>query len=123
VSVGTPRQRERLARAQSGICPWCKLPLPDGLAGTAIDHIIPLCRGGPDKPWNRQLLHRRCNGPAGKGFKLTAEAEELAARHGVRLHLPIPASAHAYRPLTQDQSLRVDRLNALFYPRAGQSGA
>lgn len=109
------RRRERLARAQDGICPECTLPLPEDLALAEIDHIIPRVRGGPDLPWNRQLVHFSCN--RSKRFRLTDAALALAAEHGVRVHLPIPASAHAYRPITQEHSLRIDRLNALFYPR------
>jgi hypothetical protein len=108
------RRRERLARAQDGICPWCGLPLPEDLTGTEVDHIIPRIRGGPDEPWNRQLLHFKCNKT--KRFRLTDAAIALAAEHGVIVHLPIFSSAHANRPLTQDESLRVDRLNTLFYP-------
>ena len=85
---GKRQLREQLASQQDGACPWCKLPLPDDLAGTAIDHIIPRCRGGPDEPWNQQLLHLQCNGTGGKGYRLTAEAEELAALHGVVLREP-----------------------------------
>ena len=107
----TVGSRKRLAKAQDGICPWCKLPLPDDLADTAIDHIIPRCRGGPSAPWNRQLLHFKCNGPAGKWHKLTPEAEKLAEEHGVIVHLPIPASAIANRPLTRLDAMRQDWLS------------
>jgi 5-methylcytosine-specific restriction endonuclease McrA len=106
------RRRERLATAQGGICPWCDLPLPEDLAGTEVDHIIPRIRGGPDEPWNRQLLHFKCNKT--KRFRLTDAARALAAEHGIRLHLPIPSSAHANRPFTREESLRADRWNALF---------
>lgn len=85
------RSRQRLFDAQGGICPWCSLPLPGDLTDTAIDHIIPRCRGGPDLKWNRQLLHRRCNhGPGGKGRQLTEEAIALAAEHRVTLREPPP---------------------------------
>ena len=115
-----PGSRRWLAEAQGYICPWCELPFPEDLAGTAKDHIIPRCRGGPNKPWNYQLLHFKCNSHGGKGIKLTAEAEALAAIHGVRLHLPIPASAIAYRPLARRESLREDFLSELC--RAGSDG-
>jgi hypothetical protein len=111
------RRRARLARAQNGICPECALPLPEDLAGTEVDHIIPKVRGGPDLPWNRQLVHFRCNRT--KRFKLTDRARALAAEHGVTVHLPIFSSAHANRPFTQEESLRIDHLNALFYPQGG----
>ena len=75
----------KLARAQDGICTWCGLPLPGDLAGTVVDHVIPRSAGGPDEPWNFELLHVRCNGPAGKWHKITPKALELAARHGLQL--------------------------------------
>ena len=78
-----------LADRQGGVCPWCNLPLPDDLAETDRDHIIPRCRGGGDQLWNRQLLHRECNrGAGGKNRRLTAEAMALAAKYGVLLCEP-----------------------------------
>ena len=106
--------RRWLAEAQGYICPWCNLPLPEDLSGTAKDHIIPRCRGGPNAPWNYQLLHSKCNDPGGKGARLTPEAEALAKQHGVRLHLPIPDSAIADRPYTLARSLREDLWSDLF---------
>jgi hypothetical protein len=88
-----PASKRSLAEAQNYICPWCQLPLPDDLADTERDHIIPRSRGGPDHAWNRQLLHKACNrGPGGKGSQLTPEATALAARHNIRLHEPLPTS-------------------------------
>jgi hypothetical protein len=116
VSNDMARRRERLAEAQGGICPECTLPLPEDLAGTEVDHIIPKARGGPDLPWNRQLVHFKCNRT--KRFRLTDRALALAAEHGVAVHLPIPRSAHANRPFTQEESLRRDYWNALFCPQA-----
>src|SRR5262249_42502727 len=85
----SPAERKRpMAEAQGGMCPWCNLPLPADLKRTAIDHIIPRSRGGPNKPWNRQVLHERCNWV--KNSALTPEAEKLAAEHGVVLHEPLP---------------------------------
>jgi hypothetical protein len=80
------RRRERLASAQGGICPWCSLPLPDDLAGTEVDHIIPRVRGGPNVAWNWQLVHWRCN--RAKRFMLTDRALALAAEHGITLRKP-----------------------------------
>lgn len=118
MSNGMAQRRERLARAQDGICPECTLPLGE-LAGTEVDHIIPKVRGGPDVAWNRQLVHFRCNRT--RRFKLTDAALALAAEHGVRVHLPIPRSAHANRPFTHDESRQADRLNALFCPQATEA--
>jgi 5-methylcytosine-specific restriction endonuclease McrA len=93
------------------MCPACKLPLPEDLSETEIDHIIPRARGGPNLPWNKQLVHFKCN--RSKWTRLTPEAEALAVEHGVRLHLPIPSSAHANRPITRDESLQRDWWSAI----------
>ena len=61
------------------ICAWCSQPLDNG-EPVQGDHIIPRSRGGPDEPWNRQVLHRRCN--LDKGAQVTDEARALAAKHG-----------------------------------------
>lgn len=90
--------KRMLADRQGGICPWCNLPLPDDLAETDRDHIIPRCRGGGEQLWNRQLLHRECNrGIGGKGTQLTAEAIALAARYGVVLCEPGAGNPDARR--------------------------
>jgi 5-methylcytosine-specific restriction endonuclease McrA len=78
------RLRQRLATRQAGICTWCRRPLPKGLTGTHVDHVIPIARGGPDVDWNLQLLHGECN--LAKADQLTEQAAELAARHGWPLH-------------------------------------
>jgi hypothetical protein len=87
------------------------LPLPEDLADTAKDHIIPRCRGGPSAPWNYQLLHWPCNSRAGKGIKLTPEAEALAAEHGIIVHIPLGDSHIADRPFTRAKSLDLDYLH------------
>ena len=49
---------------QSWACTWCKKPLtPEdiGAGRTHKDQVIPIRRGGPDKDWNRALLHDSCN--------------------------------------------------------------
>lgn len=106
MAPATASRRARRAKAQGGMCPACLLPLPEDLSETEVDHIIPRARGGPNAPWNKQLVHLKCN--RSKSMKLTPEAEALAAEHGVVLHLPIPPSQHAYRPLTRRDSLRED---------------
>ena len=114
--------RARLTAAQGYICPWCKLPLPEDLAGTAKDHIIPRCRGGPNAPWNYQLLHFKCNDRGGKGPRLTPEAEELAAKHGIVTHIPLGDSHVADRPLTRAKSLHEDYLYEMFNAPAEDRG-
>lgn len=76
-------RRARLATRQGMICPWCNRALPQDLAGTQVDHIIPVSRGGADDAWNLQLLHGRCN--RAKGPKLTPAAVALALAHGTEL--------------------------------------
>jgi 5-methylcytosine-specific restriction endonuclease McrA len=50
-------------------------------ADVAIDHIIPMTRGGPvHAEWNKQLLHKSCN--ASTGNQVPAAALALAAEHG-----------------------------------------
>jgi 5-methylcytosine-specific restriction endonuclease McrA len=74
------RLRQKLAARQANICGWCTRPLPPGLSGTHIDHVVPISRGGPDMEWNLQLLHWQCN--EAKGAQLTPPAIALAAEHG-----------------------------------------
>ena len=75
---------EMLSDRQLGTCLWCFLPLrPEELSGTHIDHVIPVSLGGPDEPWNWQLLHGPCN--QAKSDKITVEGIALAAEHGINL--------------------------------------
>ena len=76
-----------MSSAQGGICTYCKKPFPEDLADTAVDHIIPRCRGGPNAPWNFCLLHTVCN--YAKGRELTPEAVALAKQHRIALHEPL----------------------------------
>ena len=76
-------KRIRLAEAQAWVCPWCEGALPQDLAGTAIDHIIPVALGGPGAAWNLQVLHGPCNRE--KWHRLTDQAVALAAEHGIIL--------------------------------------
>ena len=112
INAYTAGRRERLAKAQDGMCPACKLPLPEDLAETEIDHIIPRARGGPNLRWNKQLVHFACN--RSKWTRLTPEAEVLAAKHGVRLHVPLGDSHIADRPLRRSESLWWDYLDELY---------
>jgi 5-methylcytosine-specific restriction endonuclease McrA len=75
------------------VCTWCNEPLG---RGSAVDHIIPLSRGGPNVAWNRELLHRRCNQE--KGNLLTSRAIALAELHGITLLEPRRRYAAAPRP-------------------------
>ena len=104
----TPRQRERLAKAQGGICRECGLPLPEDPSATEVDHIIPRSSGGPDAAWNKRLVHPKCN--RSKRTKLTAEAKALAKKHGVALHIPLGDTHLARYPRTWSDSLFTDYL-------------
>jgi 5-methylcytosine-specific restriction endonuclease McrA len=83
-------RRAPLYVQQLGICTWCLGRLPETLASVDIDHVIPKSLGGPDEPWNWQLLHHRCN--VTKRAKLTPVALEFAAVHGVELATAAPAA-------------------------------
>jgi hypothetical protein len=78
------RLSARLAESQQYTCSWCAQPLAANLAGTHVDHIIPVTCGGPDVDWNLQLLHDRCN--LSKSVKITLQAVALAAEHGMQIH-------------------------------------
>lgn len=82
-AVWSANQKQKMSTAQHGICTWCDLPLPDDLAEAEVDHIIPVSRGGPNLPWNRCLMHLRCN--RRKKDRLTDEAMALAAQYGITL--------------------------------------
>ena len=88
LTEATLRQRARRAKNQGGICPACGLPLPEDLTETEVDHIIPRSRGGPSAPWNKRLVHFKCN--RAKWCRLTDEAVALAAEHGITLREPGP---------------------------------
>jgi 5-methylcytosine-specific restriction endonuclease McrA len=78
------RIKVRLAGAQEWACPWCGQALPLTPAGTHVDHIIPRASGLViEEEWNLQLLHGRCNQE--KSDKITPQAIELAAEHGLTL--------------------------------------
>jgi hypothetical protein len=124
--LGSPeclfRYRAGFFTRQGGRCPWCGLPLPadlstrrprdDPMSTVAIDHVIPLTRGGPRRAeWNKQLVHRKCN--SSKGNWVTAVALALAAEHGAEVldflaicphpgPLPRDAEVHLMTPLRWD---------------------
>jgi hypothetical protein len=116
-TASTLAQRAELAKTQDGFCPACGFALPDDLSDTEVDHIIPRVRGGPDRAWNRRLVHFKCN--RSKRFKLTDEALALAAERGVILCEPKPRSEYR-RSAGQSASLPADwpyREVAPLYPR------
>jgi HNH endonuclease len=94
-------------------CSWCGNSL-DGELPVDTDHIIPRARGGPDEPWNRQQLHRRCNQV--KGNTITPEARTLAQAHHVTLipdELPADWKARLWPTDPEYDSLTTDELAAL----------
>jgi hypothetical protein len=52
--------------------------------------VIPFIRGGPDEPWNRELLHSSCNGS--KGRRMSARSWALARQHDVDVVPSDPAA-------------------------------
>jgi hypothetical protein len=87
------RRRVELAHQQDWTCTWCEKPLlPQdiGAGRTQVDHVIPVRRGGPHAPWNKELLHGGCN--ASKKDRMTARAWDLARRHAVDVVPPDPAA-------------------------------
>src|SRR5215469_4632513 len=120
-----------LVELQHWRCRWCGDYLPDSPPGTAIDHIIPRVYGGPHRRWNLQLLHQECN--SAKGSKVTAEAVELAAAHGVTISMDIGqyragvrrrAATYAVRATrtldsaARDHALAAARNLTVFFPEA-----
>jgi HNH endonuclease len=103
------RYRAAFFTRQGGACPWCGGSLPADLgmtrergvvrADVAIDHIIPLTRGGPDAEWNKQLLHKKCN--TSKGNRVTGPALMLASGHGAEV-LDFVAASWPPGPMPQD---------------------
>ena len=87
------RRRVELAHQQDWTCTWCGqplLPADIGAGRTQVDHVIPLIRGGPREPWNRELLHSNCNGS--KGRRMTDRAWALARQHDIDAVPPHPAA-------------------------------
>jgi hypothetical protein len=131
--LGSPeclfRYRAGFFTRQDGLCPWCGEPLPGHLgmatergvqrADVAIDHIIPMTRGGPvHAEWNKQLLHRKCN--SSKGNQVPAAALALAAEHGAEV-LDFLAVCHHPGPVPRDAEvhlmtpLRWDATHGVFH--------
>ncbi len=76
-----------LGERQEWTCPWCDVELPEDLADVEVDHIIPKASGLViEEDWNLQLLHGQCN--VKKFSRITAQAIELAAEHGLQLCSP-----------------------------------
>lgn len=65
------------------MCTWCSQPLPAGLTGVHVDHIIPVSAARPDLEWNLQVLHGPCNRE--KWDRITPQALALAATHDIAL--------------------------------------
>lgn len=105
--LGSPeclfRYRAAFFTRQGGLCAWCGELLPadlntlrrrgEPMAAVAVDHVIPLTRGGPKRAeWNKQLVHAKCN--ASKGNQVTARALTLAAEHDVQVLGFLAVSEH-----------------------------
>lgn len=58
--------RDAIFDRDGWVCQVCNMPVDRLLPqthplGPTIDHVIPICQGGPDRAENVQLAHRRCN--------------------------------------------------------------
>lgn len=56
-----PYTRTGIFERDQGICRMCGVLLKNEPHGFALDHIVPLCLGGPDTPANLQLTCQPCN--------------------------------------------------------------
>lgn len=104
------RVRIKLAIEQDWLCTWCEDPITPkdiGASRTHRDHIIPLCRGGPDLPWNVELLHERCN--RAKRSRMTRRAYAMAAAHGVRVPPPNASALNRAVAAVMDGMDTIDR--------------
>ena len=90
----SPGLKERMARAQGGMCVYCRVPLD--LAVPHIDHMKPINRGGTNDASNLQLLCQDCNLQ-----KSDRSDEEFRARY--RKVLPQRPRAMPPRPITPDE--------------------
>lgn len=54
------KHRNAVGEAQGWKCKFCQRDI-SGKGSSALDHIIPIARGGTSEPDNLQLLCRRCN--------------------------------------------------------------
>lgn len=55
------RDRERIRRRDCGLCQECKRQGRIGVLGAAVDHIVPLWKGGSDDDTNKELLCVPCH--------------------------------------------------------------
>lgn len=61
----TAKEKRALYTQQEGICNGCRQKMPMG--GMAVDHIIPISKGGSDRLSNLQMLCTSCNSTKGDG--------------------------------------------------------
>lgn len=52
------KRKTALAQQQGWLCRWCGEPLNDDIE---LDHIIPISKGGNNKPHNLCVCHAKCN--------------------------------------------------------------
>ena len=63
--------RRQLIRRDGTLCGLCQEPMT--AKEMSIDHIMPVSRGGSDKPENLRLAHEKCNQERGAGFFVERE--------------------------------------------------
>jgi 5-methylcytosine-specific restriction endonuclease McrA len=56
--VVTAQDLSRMLEEQGGLCNYCKKDISTTFT---VDHIVPICKGGPHAPENVQLLCKSCN--------------------------------------------------------------
>lgn len=74
--------RKRLYRHQFGRCWICCEPLNEDIT---VDHLVPLSKGGSNRPANKLLAHRKCNQDRGCSYPSLFKRTHLRAAAFVRL--------------------------------------
>lgn len=74
---------KKLLKRQGGQCALCGQLVARNNAN--LDHIIPTSQGGPDRFWNLQATHKRCNFLRGAEPLTTPAAHQAQARYRIYL--------------------------------------
>jgi 5-methylcytosine-specific restriction endonuclease McrA len=80
--------RKRMLRKLPAICPLCVRWIVD-VDSAHIDHVLPVSRGGDDRPSNLRMVHKRCNLSRGnRGVRAVRPAKPSGIRP------PQPSTGH-----------------------------